>query len=116
MHHIVAALADAPQMVVPVRGVFSHELGEAGKDDDSLSGQLLAMQREAGADIDVVCRSARRLRRSDVGKGPLRQRCVSGIEGVSIGFVNGHVNLCDAVEVGLQSGHRLASKQCDANA
>ena len=64
----------------------------------------MTVQSEAWAYIDVVCGRPCGFRLRDICEGPLRQRCVGGVEGVRIGFVNGDVDLSDSVEVWLQPG------------
>lgn len=106
MYHVVPALADAAQVVFPVCGVLAHELGKRGEDDDALDRQLLALEGEVWADIDVVCGRLRWFWRGDVGKRPLWQWRVGSVEGEGIGCVDGHVDLGDAVEVWLEPVRR----------
>lgn len=104
MDHVVATLADTLEMVVPVGGICAHELGKTREQGDSLDRQLLALEREPGTHIDVVCLGPCGLRRGSVREGPLGQRCVGCVEGVCVGFVDGDVDLSDAVEVRRQPG------------
>lgn len=89
-------------MVIPVRGVFAHEFGQRGEDNDALDRQLLALERESRTDIDVVCGRPCWFWRRNVGERPLWERRVGCVEGEGIGSINGDVNLRGAIEVWLE--------------
>ena len=108
MNHIVATLADSPQMIVPVDGVTAHEFGQCREDADSLDRQVLAMQLEIWTYVDVVCVRSCGFRRCNVCEGPLRQWPVGRVEGEGIGLVNGNLNLTHTREVGLQPTQNIS--------
>ena len=57
--HVIISLADAVQMLIPVLGILSHELGDHRKDRKSVDGEVLPANGQSGRHVDVVSRCLR---------------------------------------------------------
>jgi hypothetical protein len=54
MNHIVAAIADAAKVTLPIRGILAHELADHREYGESWQWQGPAVQLEPRRDINVV--------------------------------------------------------------
>ena len=91
MDHVVAPVADASEVPLPVMRVLAHELAEDGEDGQCRQGQRRAVQAQARSYIDVVeggllllftCRGILEL------VGQLRESCVCDVVSVGAGLVD----------------------------
>lgn len=107
MDHVVAPLADAGEVLLPVMRVLAHELAQNGEDGQCRQGQWRAIQGQAWRYIDVV-EGGLLLRITGRGilelGGQLRESCIGDVVSVGAGLVDGDRNLYVASEIGYQPG------------
>ena len=115
MDHVVASIADAPQVALPVLRVLSHELTDDGEYRQRRQWKRPAIEREPRGYIDVV---DRRLLRLGAGRaiGLHKVVCevwelgIGRVKRVRAGVMDRDGDLKRAVEVGDQSaGDRYVS-------
>ena len=112
MDHVVASLADAVQMPVPIVWVLAHELGQHGDTRNGVEWDARFLDVQAGRDIDV----------EGLGLRGLGDVCFAGREGLvgSVGavkgkgasVVDGNVDLDRVIEAGIQSEGSISILNC----
>lgn len=80
VHHVISSLADAPKMLLPVLGVFAHELGDQREYRQRGQWDLLSIESKSRRNIDVECLRPCRLEGLLCSFGKVGKWCVGCVE------------------------------------
>jgi hypothetical protein len=104
MHHVVVALTDAIEVLIPIPRIAPHEFGEDGKYGERIERQVATIEGQSRGNINVMGRRSRSLGHCDRRDRKLRKWRISDVECERTRFGDGNIDLDVLVEIRLKSG------------